>query len=109
MSLQWGKLSHSNSAPLDGSYLYMELSLCLASAWCDVCGVTCMAQRTSVKQIKPWCRASTSRSGLIGHSDHTESSAALASARADAAQLKEENTRLLDLLSTVRTCSTFEG
>ncbi len=51
--------------------------------------------------ITPWCRASTSRNGLAGPSDHTEISAALASARADAAHLREENTRLLDLLSTV--------
>ena len=54
------------------------------------------------------CRASSSKDRLISPSEHSGSSAALASARADAAQLKEENTRLLDLLSTVSILSAYE-
>ncbi|CAL5228386.1 g11509 [Coccomyxa viridis] len=64
-------------------------------------GASLSAVRAERNALNAAVRASTSRNGLAGPSDHTESSAALASARADAAHLREENTRLLDLLSTV--------
>ena len=76
--------------------------LCILTCCIAQCKVQGLSRRCSAAHaVKLMCRASSSRDRLISPSEHSGSSAALASARADAAQLKEENTRLLDLLSTV--------
>ena len=74
---------------------------CHACPPCRLQSVTVSDAMQLVRAARLWCRASTSEEGLIGTSHHSVSITALATARADSAQLREENTRLLDLLSTV--------